>query len=996
MAVAKQLVPIPFASGLDTKTDDRQTPAGKLLELKNGQFTKTGAISKRYGYRALSRAIEGGTTIDAAQAISSFKDELVLFSGSRVYSYVTAVGKWLDRGAAISVIAIDRQILRTNNTQQLNPDVAYSNGVEMYAWEDSTGGVRYSVVDADTGAFVVSSGLVNATAGKPRLAAFNNRIYAFYTDGINNLLRKDVAPLSPTTISVESTVFADLSAFSSFDVIASPDGTALYLAYLSSATAGTIFVAKYTAGATLVGLATVATGANATDGSHSAVDLCATAAGNVWVSWSTGAHVKTACFDSALVPVLAATNIQDVRAETLTGVEHSTVGNLQLCYETYDATPSKRTVVSKTVTVGGAVASVGTLRSVGLSSRAFAGPASRYVNVAHESTFQSTYFTIDISAAPFNVVAKINATVGGGLRTNNMVSCIVEPATNVFLWANSIKDKLISEANTTFSLLGVSSTRLDYANTDRFLSTTFSDSLLFVGGILNSYDGVSVTEHSFHLYPEGVTAAPAGADGSLSTGQYQYAVCYEWTDNAGQIQRSAPSVPVTVNAVATNHCTVTAPTLRITAKQGTRTAPNIVIYRTTADGTLFFRVTSSVAPLHNDPTVDTVQFVDVASDTSIQSNELLYTTGNVLDNAAPPACKLISLFNNRVVVSGLEDQNLIWFSKNKFDNTNFNTIPAEFAAELTIGVNPRGGAITALGLLDEKLIIFKESALFALAGDGPNDTGAGETFADPAFVTADAGCKNPNSVITTPVGLMFQSDKGIYLLDRSLQATYIGAPVEAFNSEVITSATLNQNSNQVIFTTTSGTALVYDYYAQQWATWTNHSAEDSDLFEGVFTYVKNTGNVYVQDSTMFTDAGKPVFLSWTTANLSFAGLAGYQRAFRCYLLGHYKSAHSLDISVAFDYNPSYEQFATVDASQGISVWGGDATWGSSSPWGGEYVPYLHRVDFARQRCTSIRLKVTDSQSSNYGEGYAISAVVFEVGAMPGGNRNPASRIVGTE
>lgn len=63
-----------------------------------------------------------------------------------------------------------------------------------------------------------------------------------------------------------------------------------------------------------------------------------------------------------------------------------------------------------------------------------------------------------------------------------------------------------------------------------------------------------------------------------------------------------------------------------------------------------------------------------------------------------------------------------------------------------------------------------------------------------------------------PLGIMYKSNKGIYLLNRSLQVDYIGSPVEDYNSQNITSADLIQDKNRRRFLTSSGVTLVYDYY----------------------------------------------------------------------------------------------------------------------------------------------------------------------------------------
>ncbi len=991
----KQLISIPFAQGVDTKTDPKQVEPGKLLELKDGRFTRPGEIAKRNGFEVLSRSVEGGGVIEAGAALSTHGDELLLFDGRRVYSRLAATERWVDRGDAVSVIPSVRQVRRTHTSQQLNPDVAVVGGLEVTAWEDSGGGIRYSVVDDATGTVIVDSGQVHATATRPKVVSLGGRAVILHKTS-NTLLARSVTPAVPATLGASATLLTDGFTTEAFTYDATVVNDRLFVGYLSSTSTQSMRLRSFDSQLTAQTVVTVdSTEANVFVAlTEQCVAVNGAADASVWIVWGSGDAVRVAHYTWTLVLMLVSTQVEAVRVSAVTGVESATAGTLLLAYEFYHATPTKVRLRLQTVTSAGSVTNVGTLRSVGLWSKAWSIGDDRYVLATHESDLQPTYYVVRLDSS-FAIVGRLAYGVGGGLRTKNVLSEAVAVSDGVVVVATSERGKILSEGNTILTLLGVATRTLDFANSSGFTGVDHAGVHYFAGAALQAYDGVSVVEAGYHLYPEGVTAQAAGSDGFLEAdGQYQYVVVWEWTFNGGLIERSTTSVPVTIEPAATQHVTLTIPTLRLTAKRPPRAHVSIAVYRTAANGTTFHRVSDILAPLVNDPTADTVTFTDTASDEDIAANELLYTTGEVLDNFPPPACSLVSTYGGRVVLAGLEDPSAIAYSKKRRDVSASNILPAEFAAEFTLGLDSAGGPITALGAIDDKFIVYKSGAIYALSGEGPNDTGGGDLFATPQLVTSDAGSIEPNSVVSTPVGQLFRSAKGICLLDRSMAATYIGAPVEAYNGLTISGAVLLAAQNLVVFTTSDGLALVYDYHVGQWATWTKHQSVDADAYGGGLVTLKANGQVRQQDLDGYSDGGAPIALSWTSSWQTLAGLNGSERVYRIFLLGTFRSPHTLNVEVGFDYSEAFTQSVQIDATEASSIWGSDATWGASSPWGGEWAPYEYRIDPKRQRCTAFRVRVSDAPEAPFGEGYSISAMSAEVGVHNGGYRLPLNRIKG--
>ncbi len=1006
-----QTVSLSFSGGLNSKTDSLQLKPPAVLSLENAKFDKVGALNKRPGYNILDNSIMGDGQITSAVAIDTYNEELNLFDNVNIYTYIPSVSQWVSRGPAISVINTNNEVVRSNAAQQLNPDVAYLDNIKVFIWEDSRGpSCRYSVIDQTTNAYIIADQLIIGSSYKPKAVTFNDLIYIFYIDK-NTLYYRIINPRTPNLISqaqpAASDVLYNAPTTYPYDITVA---ASLIITYFSSDVSLVLFTID--AAGTIANRNVIATSTNAVENlANLSVSVIEDSTTNIWITWSTGSRIICSILTAGFIPLNSLIVIDTVQSSLVSICESISLGSLQVIYEIVGNISSNQFVRSQIVQLNGGLILIGQLLSVGIASKPYRQGNDIFINLAYQSQgtqyfvngpilpLQNTYFTALLTNKPFTIISKISAGVSGGLRTNHMLSEVVSSAPNVWLWANLVKDKLISEGSTTFTLLGVSGTTSDYSSTNKFNNVTFSNNLLFVGGILQSYDGVSVSEQNFHLFPEDITYSIIPGIGNLSAGQYQYQMLYAWTDKFGQIQLGTPSPSITITAATNDAPAFLVPTLRLTAKS------NVVIkiYRTQVNGTVFQETTDELAPLLNDTSVNVVSFIDINADADISANQVIYTTGGVFPNSAPPSCSLITLYNDRVILGGLEDPNLLWFSKNKVDNSNYNTIPIEFTALNTQGVNQLGGPITALALMDDNLIIFKKAAIFIMSGDGTNDEGGGTPFNVPQLITQSVGSINANSLQLTTNGLLFQTpNKGIWMLPRSLGTpTYVGSGVDNEAKQfIVSSSNLDPNSNSVIFTTSSGPALVYDYLIEQWSTWTNHKSIDGVIFNGQFTFVKTNGAVYQQDSNIFYDGyvgGFPISyeMEVVTPWIAMAQNLGYQSLFKFFILGTYKGAHNLNVAVGFNFNPSFTEQAVIPATAlaGSNVWGSDSLWGESSPWGGEFSPYIFQVNTTQKRCTSFRIKINDSQTSTYNEGFTLSNLLFELGMMQQGIRIPATNKV---
>ena len=81
-----------------------------------------------------------------------------------------------------------------------------------------------------------------------------------------------------------------------------------------------------------------------------------------------------------------------------------------------------------------------------------------------------------------------------------------------------------------------------------------------------------------------------------------------------------------------------------------------------------------------------------------------------------------------------------------------------------------------------------------------------------------------------------------------MNTQYIGAPVEAYNNQVVMSAKAIPGTNQVRFVLNDNITLMYDYFFNQWATHTNINAISATLYHGSHTYLNSFGQIFTRNS----------------------------------------------------------------------------------------------------------------------------------------------------
>lgn len=1010
MALTKTPVNINFASGLDTKTDPFQVPPGRFLSLHNTVFNTGGRLQKRNGYGGLTPLPNNTNTF-----LTTFNDNLTAI-GTTLYAYSAGSGTWINKGE-IKPIQLDVLPLIRSNTNQSQSDTAVApNGLICTVYTDNVPVMgtnvpvyKYAVADSITGQNIVAPTELTNAEGAPRVFVLNTKFVIVFsalisaTHHLQYLAINIAAPAVTTAYTDISTSYTPAATIAFDGVVVNNN---LYLAWNGNDGGGAIRL-TYIDSTLQQHNTVVFAGHSGTRFSVTADSTLSTPV--IYVSfWTpTGFNGYTLAVNQQLNTVFTPQQIiNNVLIANLTSSAANSSANI--LYEvvntySYDGAILTDYIRKINITQAGSVGSPTTLiRSVGLASKAFEIDGTEYVLTSYESNFQPTYFLIDFDA---NIIAKLAYSNAGGLGGLGLPSVTISGT--VAKMSYLIKD-LITTVNKSqgaanvagvYSQTGINlvSFELDANNV---ISSEIGNNLHISGGFLWMYDGYVPVEHGFFVWPDNVEVTTSGAGGLITAQQYFYQVTYEWTDNQGNVHRSAPSIPISITtAGATSSNTIYVPTLRLTYK--TANPVKIVIYRWSTAQQTYYQVTSLLTPLLNDTSVDSVSYVDILADSAIIGNSIIYTTGGVVENIGAPSASALTLFQSRLFLIDAEDKNLLWYSKQVIETT-----PVEMSDLFTQFIAPTAsaqgstGPMRALSALDDKLIIFKKDAIYYINGAGPDNTGANNQFSEPIFITATAGSDNQQSIVFMPNGLMFESDKGIWLLGRDLSTSYIGAPVEQFTQNATVQSAVNvPGTNQVRFTLDSGITLMYDYYYQQWGSFTNVPARSSTLYQGLHSYINSYGQVFQETINKYLDGSSPVLISFQSGWLNLAGLQGFQRAYYFYLLGTYISPHKLTISIAYDYASAPSQTMVISPDNYNGAYGSDPLYGNGNPYGGNSTLEQWRIFFSQQKCESFQISLQESFDSTKdmnpaGAGLTISGLDLVVGIKKGYTTLKASRSIG--
>jgi hypothetical protein len=980
MPLQKQTVDIPLGVGVDTITDPKQVQPGKLALVENGIFEKSGLLQQRLGLTSIVRTILSGGSLTAGRNIASFNDELVLLGSDQLYGYSTATGSYIGRGPSTLASVKSRLIDRPAAIDYTSFSYAQGNGIEVVVARTSPDTYAWAF-DSATGEVLVSKTLITSNINASVFTVVFAAGKFFLYETISTVVQVRILDTAALASGWGSPATVFTGSGSAQAISAKVAGGAIYLAFAFSGSRNlSLAVCSATTGLVTTGPTTVETTAVGTV--TSTIDLHVNANGNaddaIYIIYGTSSTLpaytlRARTYDLSLNALSAA---QTLEANALNGVAgFLTATSVEILYwrevsstiisflkDTRRITLTRTGTIGTPTTVLSNCTPVSTIASLGGSNYLIVSenevnnsqlPSYHLIRLGSRGALSMPYGEVVTSFSSFEAAGGLDTRISQllALSSTELGTCLgragrVQSATTLGIDV----------------AIGPQISRITLSESAPVITASLGRSLFYGGSNVSVYSGLAPVELNFRTTPDACVLTDAGT-GPMSAGSYQYLALYEWTDSQGQIHRSAPSIARSIGLVGGRAVQVTFRTPLFTSKPDV----SLVVYRTVADGTTFYQ--QSRRAIAN-PAAAVATFTDLTSDSTLQTREILYTTGGVLESIPVPPCKFVFTYRNRLVACDLEDDRQVWVSREYVAGE----VPY-FSDAITLRVDSDPGPVIAGGVVDDKAILFKRNSIYVFAGQGPTDTGAQNDYFAPQLLFDSIGCVDPASVVRVPMGVIFRSDKGYMLLDRGLNLSYIGAAVKDYENLECVASYVETGENAVRFVLRSGPCLVYQINFEQWSVLTNWSGQSGCMWRGQPAVLSSDGVVRYELAGNFLDAGVNVPLKLVTPWLRSESLQGFQRIYEAAFLGSNLSGHTFQVRVGYDYEDTYSETMTLASSA--------------------FTTSVEQVKVrpARQKCQAIRFEVTKLNPSNTaGPGINLSGMAITVGVKGNINRTRVQQV----
>jgi len=1009
MSLQKGTISLSVQGGLDTKTDVPNVNQGNFLDVQNAVYTKSGGFQKREGYGLESNEIYSGGNLSSGVLAAYSGDATLLSDGDKFYSKTEVDNKLVDIGSwrfcqnESNIIDAPNSSINYAYTYS-EPSMAVIGDTSIHVHRTNAGlnrnlGKKFIIRDRKTGSTIreliidgntPDATVVPASFQPMRVEACNGIYVIIGSDNSFTTLKAycydPVAKVMSSVISIHNTAKLNdtrlayrTTADKVYIAFADTSTTTTYIAYITPSLSTPTYVKK-----------SQATAANV-------MPYCINLEGvNVKLFLAQGSTVYHGLYSADLSSTIQYNTVTSygggIEVLNLTSIATSSSNSLLLTE--YNNTAGFIEITASNINTSGAV--VGSFAYLSYSGKLLSDLiemsngkyAIALMTIRNTTSYKGTAYLLELEPLvngilPSSILSQFEKeeTFGNQIGISltpspyflklNTLSQLQQINDELYFTAPAMADIVFSQMDSASDIFFDSliknanikqyKTTLSVApNAGSGINTFSQESNIMSGAVAGYYSNKQIQEQGFLNRPL-INKIVVDGLGTLQAGTYSACIVFKYVDESGNIFRSAPSDIVVKTVGAGSGIRLYYTAISFTNKNFL----TVEAYISNVNGSTMYLINQNVNPIQlNYPTAMVANSLRI--DVEPQGGEeALYTTSGGLEVDSAPPSKFLVEHGRRVFgLSSLE--NSIFYSQ-LFERGE----PVKFSDAFKIPLTNRGGTAKGLASLDSHLIIFKESAVFTLIGQGPNNQGQQDDFQDPQFITADAGLKDINSITVTPFGIIFKSHKGIYLLNRSLSMEYIGAPVEQYNSDTIISSILLEDKNEVRFYTDTNRLLCFDYFHKKWAVHylpgsvasaTNHY--NHDVRKNIPLHVEQGGDVYTTREGVYSDEGQDILMKITSAWINVAGIQGFQRFYKMFILGKFTgTAQTLKVSFAYDHDDTWVDEVTIDSS----------SLPSTDPYSVEIRPKI-------QKCKTFKYKIEEITSDGY---FEISNISMEIGMKQG-------------
>ena len=285
------------------------------------------------------------------------------------------------------------------------------------------------------------------------------------------------------------------------------------------------------------------------------------------------------------------------------------------------------------------------------------------------------------------------------------------------------------------------------------------------------------------IVTSGITITPAaGANNWLYT--FVYKKSYTDKDAVTYTDFGTPGDIVTPVAGGLNVAISTIPVFANSTDDNydVTTTLKVEIYRTTNNGTVFYRV--------GEVTNGTTVFTDTVTDAALTANPLLYTEGGVVANDRPPKCALVHVLNDIGYYANIKDATNQVFKYRLFQSIagDIDSVPETFFVDVE-------DEIVSLSSTRSNVILLCRNSVYRIDG-AYDEVGRGGMVAEK--ISDTASCVSAQGAVRTLEGVFWAGLEGIYFSD-GYQVVLINRDYDTTYREFVTTiSTGEQNTTKQV------------------------------------------------------------------------------------------------------------------------------------------------------------------------------------------------------